>query len=60
MFYVYILKCCDGPYTGCTDNLKERMERQDKVLIFNGFNVYRFWEHDINKSVKDCIDKLLF
>ncbi|MEK7525743.1 MAG: GIY-YIG nuclease family protein [Patescibacteria group bacterium] len=28
MFYVYILKCADGkPYTGCTENLKERLER---------------------------------
>jgi putative endonuclease len=28
MFYVYILLCSDNkPYTGCTDNLKERMER---------------------------------
>ncbi|MDP3883266.1 MAG: GIY-YIG nuclease family protein [Candidatus Staskawiczbacteria bacterium] len=31
MFYVYILKCCDGhPYTGCTDNLKDRFERHIK------------------------------
>jgi len=27
MWYVYILKCKDGPYTGCTEDLKERMER---------------------------------
>jgi putative endonuclease len=31
MFYVYILKCSDGhPYTGCTDNLKGRIERHKK------------------------------
>ncbi|MEK7658810.1 MAG: GIY-YIG nuclease family protein [Patescibacteria group bacterium] len=30
MFYVYILKCQDGPYTGCTDNLKDRFERHTK------------------------------
>jgi predicted GIY-YIG superfamily endonuclease len=33
MFYVYILKCCDGPYTGCTDNLKERFERHVKGYV---------------------------
>jgi predicted GIY-YIG superfamily endonuclease len=28
MHYVYILKCTDGkPYTGCTDDLQERMNR---------------------------------
>jgi predicted GIY-YIG superfamily endonuclease len=30
MQYVYILKCKNNkPYTGCTSNLKERMERHD-------------------------------
>lgn len=28
MHIVYILKCADGkPYTGCTENLKERLQR---------------------------------
>lgn len=27
MFYVYNLKCKDGFYIGCTDNLKERISR---------------------------------
>ena len=28
MYYVYILKCCDNsPYTGFTENLKERFRR---------------------------------
>ncbi len=30
-YYVYILKCNDGlPYTGCTDNLKDRIDRHQK------------------------------
>ena len=33
MFYVYILKCLDGPYTGCTDNLKDRIERHIKGYV---------------------------
>ena len=27
MYYVYSLKCKDGFYIGCTDNIKERLER---------------------------------
>jgi len=34
MYYVYILGCADGkPYTGCTDNLKERIERHTKGYV---------------------------
>lgn len=49
---------CDGDYYHNLPGYKERDERQNKVLIFNGFNVYRFWEHEINKSPQKCIDKL--
>lgn len=48
----------DGDYYHNLTWQKERDIRQDKVLTFNGFNVYRFWEHEINENVKDCIDKL--
>lgn len=41
-------------------NCSEKDKRQDSVLTFNGFNVYRFWEHEINESVESCIDKLNF
>ena len=31
MYYVYILSCSDGkPYTGCTDDLKDRIDRHNK------------------------------
>ena len=31
MYYVYILSCSDGkPYTGCTDDLKDRIDRHRK------------------------------
>jgi predicted GIY-YIG superfamily endonuclease len=30
-YYVYILRCNDGlPYTGCTDDLKDRINRHQK------------------------------
>ena len=30
MYYVYGLYCKDGYYVGCSDNLKERIERHQK------------------------------
>jgi predicted GIY-YIG superfamily endonuclease len=30
MYYVYILKCKNGFYIGCTESLKERIERHKK------------------------------
>jgi DNA mismatch endonuclease (patch repair protein) len=57
---------CDGCFwhgcpIHCPDSHKEKKpidDGQDAVLTFNGFNVYRFWQHDINRSVRDCVDKL--
>jgi predicted GIY-YIG superfamily endonuclease len=34
MYYVYILRCSNGQlYTGCTDNLKERIERHQNGYV---------------------------
>ncbi len=34
MYYVYILKCSDNKlYTGCTNDLKERIERHNKGRV---------------------------
>jgi predicted GIY-YIG superfamily endonuclease len=30
MYYVYSLKCKDGFYVGCTDDLKDRLSRHQK------------------------------
>jgi predicted GIY-YIG superfamily endonuclease len=31
MYYVYILRCHDdSPYTGCTEDLKERLQRHNR------------------------------
>jgi putative endonuclease len=33
-YYVYILKCSDGkPYTGCTEDLEDRLERHQKGQV---------------------------
>ena len=33
MYYVYSLKCKDGYYVGCTDNVQERLERHQKGRV---------------------------
>jgi putative endonuclease len=33
MHYVYSLRCKDGFYIGCTDNIKERVERHQKGYV---------------------------
>jgi putative endonuclease len=33
MYYVYGLKCKDGYYVGCTDDIKDRFERHQKGYI---------------------------
>ena len=33
MYYVYSLKCKDGFYVGCTDNIQERFERHQKGQV---------------------------
>ena len=33
MYYVYSLKCKDGYYIGCTDNLEERVDRHQKGQV---------------------------
>lgn len=32
--------------------------RKTKVLEENNYIIYRFWEHEINKSPAECVDKL--
>ena len=33
MYYIYSLKCKDGYYLGCTNNLKDRIDRHRKGQI---------------------------
>ncbi|NTW89429.1 MAG: GIY-YIG nuclease family protein [Candidatus Moranbacteria bacterium] len=33
MYYVYSLKCKDGYYVGCTDDLKERLSRHQNGYV---------------------------
>jgi len=50
---------CPEHGRGEIKNCSEKAIKQDNVLTFNGFNVYRFWEHEINQSVEDCINTII-
>lgn len=49
---------CDGDYWHRRPEAKQRDELQNKIFWEKGYNLYRFWEKDIIKSAKSCIDKI--
>ena len=49
---------CFTHYPSSHVEARDRDSGQDIVLESNGFKVYRFWEHEINKSAEECIDKI--
>ena len=38
MYYIYSLKCQDGYYVGCTDDLKDRIERHKRGQVISTSN----------------------
>jgi len=50
---------CDGDYWHSTQERKDRDLNQDFQLSFKGYKVFRFWEKDIKKSAKRCVNKVL-
>ena len=49
---------CDGDYWHNLPHYKIRDKRINKTLRQKGYKVYRFWEHEIEDSISNCIDKL--
>lgn len=47
---------CDGDYWHSKGLNKGKDIAQDTVLYFKGYTIFRFWEKDIKKSAKKCID----
>lgn len=45
--------------SGEIKNCTKKDKNKDLILISNGYNIYRFWEHDINKSVEKCINTIV-
>ena len=50
---------CDGDYWHRLPGVPENDKRKTKILIDNKYKVFRFWESEINKSSKKCIDKII-
>lgn len=65
--YQIVIECDGCYYHNCSIHFPEHHketrdadERKTRILTYNGFNVYRFWEHDINKSAEKCINQIEF
>lgn len=48
---------CDGDYWHNYPDGLEKDHKQDEVLTKNGWRIIRFWEHEINKNIQDCLRK---
>jgi len=48
----------DGDYWHNLPSYKKRDKRINRILKQHGFFVFRFWEHEIKQSPKDCIKKI--
>lgn len=46
---------CDGDYWHNYPDGINRDHYQDKILTENGWNVIRFWEHEINDNIENCL-----
>jgi len=48
----------DGDYWHNLPTVKNRDKEQVRILEENGYQVLRFWEHEIKASIMECIDKI--
>ena len=46
---------CDGDYWHNLPNYIKRDKYQDIILLKNGWIPLRFWEHEINNNIEDCL-----
>ena len=53
-----IIIYADGDYWHNLPHVKTKNINQNYMLTFYGYKVFRFWEKDIKKSAKNCIDKI--
>lgn len=49
---------CLGHYPEYNKERREKDEIKTKRFIFNGFKIFRFWEHEINESPEKCLNKV--
>ena len=48
---------CDGDYWHDYPNGLDKDYEQDKILKSNGWQVIRFWEHEINNDIEKCLEE---
>ena len=48
---------CDGDYWHKYPDGLEKDYNQDKILKSNGWQVIRFWEHEINNDIEKCLEE---
>lgn len=48
---------CDGDYWHDYPNGTDKDYTQDKILKQNGWQVIRFWEHEINNDIDGCLER---
>jgi len=51
---------CDGDYWHNRPEAIAKDARQNFVLVFLGYKVYRFWEHEIKIDIKQCIGRIKY
>jgi len=49
---------CDGNFWHNLPGRKIRDAKKNEYYKEHGFTLYRFWEHEINKSAADCISRI--
>jgi len=49
---------CDGDYWHNLPNYKKRDKIVNKYLLNKRYIVLRFWEHEINNNINNCISKI--
>lgn len=49
---------CDGDYWHNLPGRQKKDKEQDKKLKEKSYQVYRFWEHEINESPEVCLNKI--
>jgi|GEM_PF-1046217 len=50
---------CDGDYWHNLPSYKIRDEKINAVLAKEGWTVLRFWEHEINSDIDNCVNRIL-
>jgi len=50
---------CDGDYWHSLLHVKERDKKINEKLVACGWQVLRFWEHEIKTSVEECVSKIM-